>query len=84
MNCPLHPIFGFFGFGGYGLQLFNEHGRDGLLRQPLKKGRKVSPGGGSDETPHDQGVAADIYRAFDGATSGKPQAAFSDWQIGLP
>ena len=25
----------------------------------------VPPGGGSDDTPQDQGVAADTYRAFD-------------------
>ena len=26
-------------------------------------------------------MAADICRAFDGATAGKPKAAFSDWQV---
>ena len=54
------------------------------LRHPFKKGRKVPPGGGSDDTPQDQGVAAYICRAFDGAAAGKPKAALSDWQVGLP
>ena len=34
--------------------------------------------------PQDQGVAADVCRAFDGAAAGKSKAAFSDWQVGLP
>ena len=50
---------------------------------PFKKGWKVPPGGGSDDAPQNQGMAADICRAFDGATAGKPKAAFSDWQVGL-
>ena len=47
-------------------------------------GQKVPSGGGSDHTPQDQGVAADICRAFDGAAAGKSKAAFTDWQVGLP
>ena len=64
------------GFGGHGLQLSNACRRNGSLRQPLKKGWKVPPGGGSEDTPQDQGVAADIYRAFDRAAAGKPKAVF--------
>ena len=54
------------------------------LRQPFKKGRKAPPGVGSDDTPQNQGVAADIRRAFDGAAAAKSKAAFSDWQMDLP
>ena len=81
MNCPLHPLFGSscLGFDGHGLQLFNERGRHGSPRQPFKKGWKIPPGGGSDDTPQDQGVAVDVCRAFDGASAGKSKAAFSDW-----
>ena len=50
----------------------------GLLRQPFKKGWKVPPGGGSDDTPQDQGVATDLGRAFDGAYIDKSNATFSD------
>ena len=56
----------------------------GSLRQPFKKGWKVLPGGGSDDTPQDHGVATNIGRAFDGAAAGKSKAAFLDRQGGLP
>ena len=45
-----------------------------MLRQPFKKGWQVLPGGGSDHTPQDQVVAADICRTFDRAAAGKPEA----------
>ena len=56
----------------------------GSLRQSFKKGWKVPPGGGSDDTPQDQGVATNTGRVFDGATTGKSKAAFSDGKVGLP
>ena len=55
-------------------------GRSGAIQE----GMEGSPGGGSDDTHQDQGMAADIFRTFDGAVAGKPKAAFSNWQVGLP
>ena len=48
------------------------------------KGWKVPPGGGSDNTPQDQGVSTDVGRAFDRGAAGKLKAAFWDGQVGLP
>ena len=54
------------------------------LRQPFEKGCKVPPGGDSDHTPQEQGVATGLGRAFDGVAAGVSKAAFSDEQVGLP
>ena len=55
-----------------------------MLRQPFEKGWKVTLGGGSDNTPQDQDVTADVGCAFDGVAAGKSKTAFSDGQVGLP
>ena len=43
-----------------------------------------SPVGGSGDTSQDQGVVANIGRAFDGVAAGMSDAAFSDRQLDLP
>ena len=55
-----------------------------LLSVSNTPARKVPPGGRSDDTPEDQGVAVDICRAFGGAAAGKPKVPFSEWPVGLP
>ena len=42
------------------------------------------PGGGSDGTSNDVGVATDVGYAFDGVAADKSETAFLDRQVGLP